>query len=182
VAENNRLGVHEKIGQLAQDQGQMRAWRWFALSWLHDECDAEDAVQNALVTVIRLAPDNIDVDGLVRYTTACVKNASRALKRQNRRRAVSAGVEFENIAADIPTQEELVLYAQQLERLGAAVATLAEPQRRLLAFFRTGLSGAEIAAHFGVQPATARKRLQRVREVLRRELVDDHNDKTSSGD
>ena len=95
---------------------------------------------------------------------------SRALDQLRRTGSETPDPEPDTGADPAPVPEDAVVAGEQLARLLELVSQLPERDRILLELAVQGASGAQMAAALGVNEATARKRLQRARARLWKEL------------
>lgn len=135
-----------------------------AYTILGDEHLAEDVMQEAFFYLAQhfSSIDTADDRRVRRYLVLAAR--SRALDLLRR-----AGHENPDPDPD-PVPEDAVVAGEQLARLLRLVAELPEQDRIPLELAAQGMSGAGIAAALGVSEAAARKRLQRARARLWKEL------------
>jgi RNA polymerase sigma-70 factor, ECF subfamily len=148
---------------------------------LQSRDDAEDAVQDAYVRAFR-AFDSFAGDGARSWLLAIVRNvAYSALDARKRSRNVvmlgedlrprSAG-DFEQMAADDPSPEALVVAHDEHRLLLSGLAKLPQIHRDILVLREMeGLSYTEIAQITGTAIGTVMSRLSRARADLRKFLM-----------
>ncbi len=137
------------------------------------EADAEDVVQETLLTAIRKPPAPGNLRG---WLSRVARNV--ALMR-HRSRARAARRELLSARGDAPPSPVEIAARLELERrVVDAVADLDEPYRStLILHFYDGLSPAEIARHLGIPAATVRVRLNRALAKLRARLEEQSADR-----
>lgn len=141
-----------------------------AYTILRDEHLAEDVMQEVFFYLARhfSAIDTADDRRVRRYLVLVAR--SRALD-QLRRTGPEIPAPEPDTGADLaPVPEDAVVAGEGLARLLELVAQLPERDRILLELAAQGASGAQMAAVLGVNEAAARKRLQRARARLWKEL------------
>lgn len=142
----------------------------YAVAWqvLRREPEARDAVQDAYLTAFRRLPELARPDAFAGWLRRIVVTV--ALNRRRRRREQWVPLDD----ADVPVvldEEELRWTEEQQRRLARAVLTLTPEERRLSELhYHGGCSAERLARWLGVDAATVRKRLQRLREKLRKEI------------
>jgi len=143
----------------------------FARQWLGAHADAEDAVQDAFVRLLkaRNAPD----DPLA-YLYACVRTAAidAARTRARRKRVDETRSASERVFGPAPEQAELSTTVE------GALAGLSDEQREVVVMkIWGGLTFAQIAAALGISPNTAASRyryaIERLESVLAHEVRND---------
>ncbi|MEV7029021.1 sigma-70 family RNA polymerase sigma factor [Streptomyces sp. NPDC093272] len=165
---------------LARHQAPMRA---VALSLLGHGPDAEDAVQDAVVTALRRIGDVRDPAAVGPWLRAIVRNASRMRLRDGRETPGLDGLDRPGPRAGEPSDPERVVdrHAQR-DWIWDAMAEL--PQRLRLVLMLRHFSGItsyqEIADACGIPVGTVRSRLSQARgklaEVLLRTAAEAHDD------
>jgi RNA polymerase sigma-70 factor, ECF subfamily len=128
---------------------------------------AEDAVQSAWLVAWRKLHSLRDPDRVRSWLLAVTANEARQLLRRRHGPVVEIALEPAGDARDDP--------AAGVERLDLrrALAHLTPDDRTLLAMhYAVDLSSDELAAAVGTSPSTARKRLSRAIDRLRKELRD----------
>lgn len=141
-----------------------------AYTILWDEHLAEDVMQEAFFYLARhfSSIDTADDRRVRRYLVLVAR--SRALDQLRRTGSETPDPEPDTGADPAPVPEDAVVAGEQLARLLELVSQLPERDRILLELAVQGASGAQMAAALGVNEATARKRLQRARARLWKEL------------
>jgi RNA polymerase sigma-70 factor (ECF subfamily) len=151
---------------LESELGWMRA---LALKLVADASEADDLVQEALLTALRARPELRGAGSARRWLGRVLAlRAQQAWRTQRRRR------EREERAAHADTAQdasEIAALFEAQRALHEAVYALAEPYRSvvMLRYFE-GLTPAQIAARRGVPAATVRSQLLRAHEQLRAAL------------
>ena len=132
---------------------------------------AEDAVQEALVRMLRLNPSLTDERHELAWALAVTGNICRdMLRKQKRRREVSIPEWF-----DLPdvsgSPEEETEQRERDRRLVRAVMELPDRYREaVLMVYYHELTGSQAADALGITAAAFRSRLMRARDMLRRML------------
>lgn len=161
-------GDTEAFGQLAERYAP--AARRLARLFLRDPDDADDAVQDGLLSAWR-ALDRFDARRPFRpWLLRIVLNAARDLRRRRvvRRTEPVPETQASRTAGPDRATERTLLRA----RLDAALATLPERQRLAVTMFDAeGYPHAEIAALLGVPEGTVRSDVFHARRALRKELA-----------
>lgn len=141
-----------------------------AYTILGDEHLAEDVMQEAFFYLARhfSSIDTADDRRVRRYLVLTAR--SRALDLLRRAGREMPVPDLQAGADPDPVPEDAVVAGEQLARLLRLVAELPEQDRIPLELAAQGMSGAGIAAALGVSEAAARKRLQRARARLWKEL------------
>lgn len=125
--------------------------------------DAEEAVQDALITLFRKI-------GTLRVAGALVSWLFQVVKRECMRRA-RLPTHAPTTAGATRTTEELAFARLEVERLISCVAALPAAQREVLILRDLqGLSGTETADALGLERAAMKSRLHRARETVRTQL------------
>ncbi len=148
---------------LENELGWLRA---LALKLVADACEADDLVQEALLTALRERPQQSSAYGLRRWLASTLAfRARHAWRSQRRRREREQRAARPEAGVD---SSETVALAEAQHALSQAVHALAEPYRSvvLLRYFE-GLTPAQIAARRGIPAATVRSHLLRAHEQLR---------------
>jgi RNA polymerase sigma factor (sigma-70 family) len=135
--------------------------------------DAEEAAQDAFVKAHRALGRFREGEPLRPWLLAIVANEAR-----NRRRSAARRARFElNLAEERPSRdaapspEAALLAREQRARLLAAIDTLGEEQRQVVACRHLlGLSERETAAALGWRPGTVKSRLSRALARLEEQL------------
>ena len=140
-----------------------------------DAADAEEAAQEAFVKAYR-ALDRFRGEAPFRpWLLAIVANEARNRRRAAGRQAALAAraEERDRPSGDAaPSPEEAVLGTEERERLLAAVNTMGESDRMVIAYrFFLDLSERETAEALGIPPGTVKSRLSRALRRLRERLA-----------
>jgi RNA polymerase sigma factor (sigma-70 family) len=142
----------------------------YAVAWqvLRQESDARDAVQDAYLRAFRHLDELATPEAFAGWLRRIVVTA--ALNRRRRTRA--QWVPFAEL--DVPPVldgEEQRWTAEQQRLLARGVLTLSRDERRLCELhYHGGWSAERLAATCRTDAATMRKRLQRIRDKLRKEI------------
>ena len=139
-----------------------------AMGVLRDPALAQDAVQDAYLTAFRRLADLGDPAAFVSWFRRIVITTAIDARRARR----YTFVQLED-APDVPVLDEAETRwtAGQRQRLARALLTLSAEERRLCdRRYHGGWSTARLAAAAGVDEPAMRKRLQRIRDRLRKEI------------
>lgn len=161
-----RAGNLEAFGQLVEATHTM-AYA-VALRVLHDPALAQDAAQDAFLRAFRRLGDLDDPAAFPGWLRRIVVTI--ALNMRRRRRHTLLLVDD---VPDVPIldEEETSWSELQRQRLAFALLTLTPEERRLCdRRYHGGWTTARLAREAGVDEAAMRKRLQRVRDKLRKEM------------
>ena len=132
-----------------------------------DQGSAEEAVQDAFVSVARRGPAGID-DPAAYLRTAVLNNARSALRRRRVRRRHLRSVEG---PATSPGADHAVLVDEDARLVLAALRRLSERQREVLVLrYWADLSEAEIAASLGISAGSVKTHAHRGTTALARIL------------
>jgi len=145
-----------------------------ALSVLHDESLAEDAVQDAFLQLIRhkVHFEKADSDECKRYIITVIKNASINIynKRKNENRVVSFSDDLESVCG-----EQAVAAADDRKDAGAECTPLMRslPEKYYAVvecLVVHDYTVAETAGKLGITEANVRKRYERAKKLMRQNL------------
>jgi RNA polymerase sigma-70 factor (ECF subfamily) len=139
-----------------------------AIGVLRDRAAAQDAVQEAYLVAFRRLGDLSEPAAFLSWFRRIVVTAALDARRASRH----AFVQLED-AFEAPVLDEAEAYWSdgQRRRLARALLTLSADERRLCdRRYHGGWSTARLAADAGVDEVAMRKRLQRVRDKLRKEI------------
>jgi RNA polymerase sigma-70 factor (ECF subfamily) len=142
----------------------------FAVAWqvLRDQAEARDAVQDAYLTAFRRLGGLNDPEAFAGWLRRIVVTS--ALNRRRRQRTQWVPLQ-EDAAPPLLDDEESRWTEHQQRLLSRALLTLTAEERRLCELHYHGGVGAErLATMMDAQPVTIRKRLQRIRDKLRKEI------------
>jgi RNA polymerase sigma factor (sigma-70 family) len=139
-----------------------------AVSVLRDPAAAEDAVQQAYLRAFRRINDLDEPAAFPGWLRRVVVTVALNMRRARRRTLLHL-----DDVPDVPVLDDVETRwtAQQRERLAAALLTLPADERQLCdRRYHGGWSCARLAAAAGVEESAMRKRLQRIRDKLRKEI------------
>ena len=145
-----------------------------ALRVLRDDAAAEDAVSDALLSLMKKISllRTFDRNKLRAYCVITVKHA--AISALRRRQREHPATEEDRLAdtADEGRVEDRLLERAGVERIKAAIRRLPEQEMRIMVmrYFREMTDG-EIAQETGLQPVSVRVHLSRARKRLREILA-----------
>lgn len=149
---------------LAEHAGFVRS---LARAILSSDADADDAAQEALTTALASGPDNPAAHRS--WLAAVVRNAAHGLRRRQARRTAREREAVRSVA--VSSSLDAAVKAETIQRVGLAVAQLAEPERTaVLLRHYDNLPPRVIAERLGVPVATVKSRLLRAHERLRARL------------
>lgn len=151
-----------------------------ARSILHDDAEAEDALQDAYLLAYRSIDSFRGEASLSTWLTRIVVNTCLARVRRSRRRAKVVPLSI--VALDEPEQEEVDMNAPQPDEsamrmqaralLEASIDALPESFRTVFVMRAVEeMSGEEVALCLGIPEATVRSRFFRARGLLRAALL-----------
>ena len=157
-----RHGSAAAFGQLYADYA-ADLYR-FALWYLHNPANAEDAVQEALLSAWQHIRSLRREDAFRPWLFQILANACKSqLRKQNRLRVVS----MEDGAVDILGYEQ----ALGDDAVGSLLGSLSEEDRVIVTMAVLGdFKSGEIAAALGMKSGTVRSRLSRALQALRKQL------------
>ncbi|WP_328924437.1 RNA polymerase sigma factor [Streptomyces sp. NBC_00190] len=144
--------------------------RKFAMSLCASPHDAEDAAQEALITLYRKIGTLRATGALASWMFRIVRNECLRQVRLlvSRRDEASAGPE----TSAERSAEDAVLHRLEVERISAAVSALPRDQRQVLIMRdMQGLPGKTVAHSLGLSSAAMKSRLHRARAALRHSLA-----------
>jgi RNA polymerase sigma-70 factor (ECF subfamily) len=159
--------------------GNLTAFAWlvratqemaYAVAWqvLRQESDAQDAVQEAYLRAFRHLPDLVDPEAFPGWLRRIVVAA--ALNHRRRSRGLWLQLEDPGAPPVLDADEQRWTEGQQ-RLLARALLTLTRGERHLCELhYHAGWTAERLARNEGVDPATMRKRLQRIRDKLRKEV------------
>lgn len=141
------------------------------------DVDLDDAVQDAFVSLTRFRSEFRGEAGIGTWLFTTVRNACRQLLRPvaRRRRLLGDQVEMDvldQVSFDSPGPEELVVRAELVQSVRAALETL-RPDHRQILILRDieGASGPTVARELGLTIEAQKSRLIRARAALRKEIL-----------
>lgn len=139
--------------------------------WCHNEQDAQDAVQDALLTAGAHLADFRGEGSAEGWVVRMVARACGRLRR-GRRNDPAVHVRDVDVASLADDPEALAARARIAEVLGEGLLGLSPTDRAVLVLAEAeGWTGPEIAAELGLTPAAVRSRLTRARAALRPRLA-----------
>ena len=139
-----------------------------ALGVLRKPEDAQDAVQDAYVTAFKRLPELLTPDAFAGWLRRIV--VATALNQRRRSRTTWVALTEPRSPPFLDEQEERWSEGQQ-RLLARALLTLSADERRICELhYHGGWSAERLARETRLQPAAMRKRLQRVRDKLRKEI------------
>jgi RNA polymerase sigma-70 factor, ECF subfamily len=145
----------------------------FGLRVCRDAFDADDAVQEAFVTLAR-RPDVVRHPGALSWLMTVIRNACLRMLQPLRRARTRLAEADESGALPAPALDpEAALERWQLvHRVHRAIAALEQPYREVLILRDLeGLSGEQVCAALGLSPAAMKSRLHRARAAIREMLT-----------
>ena len=161
-----RTGDLEAYGQLVQATKAM-AYA-VAVSVLRERSQAEDAVQDAYLRAFRRLADLDEPAAFLGWLRRIVISVALNMRRAHRLTLLQL-----DDVPDVPVldEEETRWTEGQRQRLAGALLTLTADERRLCdRRYHGGWTTARLAREAGIDEAVIRKRLQRVRDKLRKEI------------
>jgi RNA polymerase sigma-70 factor (ECF subfamily) len=171
--EHARLGDDELAGLAAQGDERAfeelyrrheRALHRYCRSILHDDEDASDAVQNAMLGAVRALPSRTRDTGVRAWLYAIARNESITLLR---RRRPTAGEEAA-LLVPFPAADAIALQREQAAQLVADLGTLSERQRGALVMRELAdASYEEIARLHNTSEHAVRQSVTEARTALR---------------
>jgi len=160
-----QAGDLEAFGQLVGATQAMA--RGVALRVLRDSELAKDAVQDAYLRAFRRICDLDDPDLFSSWLRRIVVTVAINLRRSKRR----TFLHLDELDVPVLDETETRWSDSQRERLAAALLTLTSDERRLCdRRYHGRWSAARLASDARMDEATMRKRLQRIRDKLRKEI------------
>jgi RNA polymerase sigma-70 factor, ECF subfamily len=159
---------------------QLPIWRRYALRYLKNDADAEDAVQDALVLAWRFLDSFKGQAQLSTWLTAIVTNCARMMIRRRKEmlslsEEVADGICLADLLPDPkPSPERACVTQERLFRIRAAVRRLSPTQRTAfeLHYFH-GLRTGETAKLLGDNLGAVKARISRARTQLKSVLAAD---------
>jgi RNA polymerase sigma factor (sigma-70 family) len=165
VVRRAQAGDLEAFGQLVRDTQTMA--RGVALSVLRDPELAKDAVQDAYLRAFRRIRDLDDPALFSGWLRRIVLTVAINLRRSRRR----TFLHLDELDVPVLDETETRWSDSQRERLAAALLTLTSDERRLCdRRYHGRWSTARLATDAHMDEAAMRKRLQRIRDKLRKEI------------
>lgn len=144
----------------------------YATTIVGDRGQGEDVVQEAFLRLKSTAADR-SLEEPVGYLRRIIRNLAIDWTRRSvaERRRLDDGADFDSVAEDRPTQEDVVTYRDDLRVVMAAMAELPERSRTALEMHRfEGCKLKEIAAHLGISVALAHSLIHEGLEHCRKRL------------
>lgn len=134
-----------------------------------EDASARDAVQDAYVSAFRRLPELSDVKAFAGWLRRIVIAGS--LNQRRRTRTTWISLDEALVIPPVLDEEERLWSEGQHRQLARALLTLSDADRRLCELHYHGRRSAErLALDAEVEPAAMRKRLQRIRDKLRKEI------------
>ena len=141
---------------------------WIAYSILNDVSDAEDAVQDAFVRLVRLVHklEDPSSDRTKRFVIRTIQSTAIDIYRKNKKdRENRADQDVESVDISVPSHEDLLGDKQELQTL---LQKIPADQREVIELHAIqGMSFEEIAKEKKASPAAVRKRYERGMKQLR---------------
>lgn len=144
----------------------------YATTIVGDRSQGEDVVQEAFLRMKSTAADRA-LEEPVGYLRRIIRNLAIDWTRRskNERRRLDDEADFEAVAEDRPTQEEVVAHRDELRVVMSALAELPERTRIALEMHRfEGCKLKEIASHLGISVALAHSLVYEGLEHCRKRL------------
>jgi RNA polymerase sigma factor (sigma-70 family) len=161
-----QAGDLEAFGQLAG--ATQRMVHAVAFGVLRDTALAQDAAQDAYLRAFRRIGDLQEPGGFIVWLRRIVITVALNMRRA-RRHTLLCVDEVEDVP--VLDEAETTWSERQRQRLSAALLTLSSDERRLCdRRYHGRWTTAQLASAAGVDESTMRKRLQRVRDKLRKEI------------
>jgi RNA polymerase sigma factor (sigma-70 family) len=165
AVEAARRGDIADFGRLVEATGSMA----YAVAWqiLRNESDARDAVQEAYLAAFRGLTGLGEPDAFAGWLRRIVVTSAL----NHRRRARTMWVGLDEKAPPVLDAGEQRWTDDQRRSLARGLLTLSDEERRLCELhYHGGATAERLAQAEGIDPAAMRKRLQRVRDKLRKEI------------
>ncbi|MCH5206729.1 MAG: sigma-70 family RNA polymerase sigma factor [Oscillospiraceae bacterium] len=144
-----------------------------AFNILHNRTDAEDTVQNTIIKVIDSLEKirTLDSTEIEYYLSVMTKNTALDMQRKTKRLPESNVMEeLDEMESDISVEEAALMNINS-ERIKEALRRLPEQEYEILFLnLQVGLSPSEIADQLGITSNTARQRIFRAKNNLKKEL------------
>jgi len=158
------LGAFGRLVEATKDMAYAASFRI-----LHQEASARDAVQDAYVSAFERLTELVDSKAFPGWLRRIV--IAKSLNQRRRVRATWLPVEEAQVSPPVLDDQEQSWTDTQQRQLARALLTLSEADRRLCELHYHGHWSAErLARQAQVEAAAMRKRLQRIREKLRKEI------------
>lgn len=146
-----------------------------AANLLNDTADAEDVVQDVLISFVQSVKKFRLKGSLKGYLATCVANRSRDYIRRNKRRQTAVVNKAEKATSEVKSPVQLVICREELQKLGHALTKLPYEQREAIVLRLHGdLRFRQIAELQNVSTKTALSRyrygLDRLRSILNGEV------------
>jgi RNA polymerase sigma factor (sigma-70 family) len=142
----------------------------YAVAWrvVRQEPDARDIIQDAYLVAFKRLSELLEAEAFPGWLRRIV--IATALNHRRHNRGVWTSIS-DQVAPPILDDDERRWSDEQQRQLARALLTLSEDERRACErYYYGGWSVERIASHTGIHPAAMRKRLQRIRDKLRKEL------------
>ncbi|MDE1151600.1 MAG: sigma-70 family RNA polymerase sigma factor [Micavibrio sp.] len=152
-----------------------KLWR-LAMNVLHNEAEAEDVVQETLLTVWKNRAD-WKADGTASFSTWIYRvTLNRCIDQKRRRKNMvdSEILEEQVMPETTPAADTRIMQQQEGKNLSALLQSLPENQRTaMILFYYDDLTVKEISDRMAVTEQAARSLLKRARKALRDKLESD---------
>ena len=163
------------IAQLFSEYQQMM----FSITYhiLHHRYDAEEAVQNAFVSIMKSNSfkkiQTLDAKHRESYIAMAAKNAALKMYNQRKKNNGNSADEYYIDSDNIDTTEKEALSSLGLLEIKSAIDMLSENDHNILErYFLSGMSYDEIANELDITSDTARQRIYRAKKRLEKILLE----------
>src|SRR5687767_419682 len=147
---------------------------------LHDDAEAEDAVQEAYLQAFRALRTFRGESKLSSWLVRITANEALMRWRRNVKAAARTEAELDDLASDEAGPESIAHGGQMRHLLEARIGALPEGYRKVFTMRAVEeLSVEETAVALGIPEATVRTRYFRARSLLRESMVDDADKRSS---
>lgn len=135
-----------------------------AVSMIGSRADAEDALQEVFVGLLRTGGKRVQIANLRAYLFTALRRAALRIGERQRQERAAPAHEFLELSAPAPN----AIDAERAEKLERALQSLPAEQRELIALkIDGGLTFAELATVLAISPNTAASRYRYALEKLR---------------
>lgn len=157
---------------------------WKAYQWLGNPHDAEDAVQDALLSAYQHLSDFQGRSRLSTWLTSIVINSARLQLRRKRLSKAFVDPQFyieddlirlaETMPDDRPGPHEIAADAEMRDMIGELIQHLSPPLRKtLLLYYVNGMTLSEVAGVLDIPVGTVKARISRAKSRLKRAVLSD---------